>query len=135
MSSATSQNDHTAMHVDDLYELISDAPAAANHQSGPSNGEPRDGHYLFPNHVVAESLQDLLINTSQWRGLAGSGSASLVAGYLTRTSRWWSTPWLVTAASRPRGTLGPTPRDLPALCPVKAHDEGCTANSWTRVCY
>ena len=52
--SATSQNDHTAMHADDLYELISDRASDGKPLIRTSNGAPRDGTYLFANHVVAE---------------------------------------------------------------------------------
>jgi len=42
------------MHADDLYELISDRASDGKPPIRTSNGAPRDGHYLFANHVVAE---------------------------------------------------------------------------------
>ena len=80
--------------------------------------------------------QDLLINTSQGRGLAGSGSASLGAGYNQQGFALVVDALVVTAAPHPRGTARreSTPRDLAALCAVKAASEAAPANSWTRVC-
>jgi hypothetical protein len=47
---------HTAIHADDLYELISDPAGDGKPPIRTSNGAPRDGRNLFPNRVVAESL-------------------------------------------------------------------------------
>jgi DNA replication protein DnaC len=63
--------EHTAMHADDLYELISDRvngkPLILT-----SNRAPKDWYNLFPNPVVAESLLDRLINTSHQILMDGS---------------------------------------------------------------
>lgn len=56
--------EHTAMHADDLYELISDRAVNGEPLILTSNRSPRDWYNLFPNPVVAESLLDRLINTS-----------------------------------------------------------------------
>ncbi len=56
--------EHTAMHADDLYELISDRAVNAKPLILTSNRSPKDWYNLFPNPVVAESLLDRLINTS-----------------------------------------------------------------------
>jgi DNA replication protein DnaC len=56
--------DHTAMHADDLYELISDRAINGKPLILTSNRAPKDWYPLFPNPVVAESLLDRLINTS-----------------------------------------------------------------------
>jgi hypothetical protein len=42
------------MQADDLYELIGDRASDGKPPIRTSNGAPRDGHYLFANHVVAE---------------------------------------------------------------------------------
>ena len=54
----------TAMHADDLYELISDRAVNGKPLVLTSNRAPKDWYGLFPNPVVAESLLDRLINTS-----------------------------------------------------------------------
>ncbi|SUE32718.1 transposase [Mycolicibacterium gilvum] len=56
--------EHTAMHADDLYELISDRAVNGRPLILTSNRSPKDWYNLFPNPVVAESLLDRLINTS-----------------------------------------------------------------------
>ncbi|MDT5330500.1 MAG: hypothetical protein QOF31_1797 [Mycobacterium sp.] len=56
--------EHTAMHADDLYELISDRAVNGKPLILTSNRSPKDWYNLFPNPVVAESLLDRLINTS-----------------------------------------------------------------------
>ena len=56
--------EHTAMHADDLYELISDRAVNSKPLILTSNRAPKDWYNLFPNPVVAESLLDRLINTS-----------------------------------------------------------------------
>src|ERR1700758_860487 len=56
--------EHTAMHADDLYELISDRAVNSKPLILTSNRAPTDWYNLFPNPVVAESLLDRLINTS-----------------------------------------------------------------------
>lgn len=56
--------EHTAMHADDLYELISERAVAGKPLILTSNRQPKDWYGLFPNPVVAESLLDRLINTS-----------------------------------------------------------------------
>ncbi|WP_281182845.1 IS21-like element helper ATPase IstB [Nocardia miyunensis] len=56
--------EHTAMHADDLYELISDRATSGKPLVLTSNRAPKDWYPLFPNPVVAESLLDRLINTS-----------------------------------------------------------------------
>ena len=56
--------EHTAMHADDLYELISDRAVNGSPLILTSNRSPKDWYNLFPNPVVAESLLDRLINTS-----------------------------------------------------------------------
>ena len=56
--------EHTAMHADDLYELISDRAVNGKPLILTSNRAPKDWYGLFPNPVVAESLLDRLINTS-----------------------------------------------------------------------
>jgi DNA replication protein DnaC len=56
--------DHTAIHADDLYELISDRAINSKPLILTSNRAPKDWYPLFPNPVVAESLLDRLINTS-----------------------------------------------------------------------
>ena len=111
MSSATSQNDHTAMNADDLYELISDRATDGKPPIRTSNGATQGGHYLFANHVVAKSLPRPTDQHQQGRGLAGSGSASLGAGYHQPDVALVVDALVVTAASRPRGTAwrGSTP--------------------------
>ena len=42
------------MHADDLCELNSDRASDGKPPIRTSNGAPRDGHYLFANHVIAE---------------------------------------------------------------------------------
>ena len=54
--------EHTAMHADDLYELISDRAVNGKPLILTSNRSPKDWYNLFPNPVVAESLLDRLIN-------------------------------------------------------------------------
>lgn len=56
--------ERTAMHADDLYELISDRAVSGRPLILTSNRSPKDWYNLFPNPVVAESLLDRLINTS-----------------------------------------------------------------------
>jgi DNA replication protein DnaC len=56
--------EHTAMHADDLYELIADRAVNGRPLILTSNRSPKDWYNLFPNPVVAESLLDRLINTS-----------------------------------------------------------------------
>lgn len=56
--------EHTAMHADDLYELISDRAITGKPLILTSNRAPNNWYGLFPNPVVAESLLDRLINTS-----------------------------------------------------------------------
>ncbi len=56
--------EHTAMHADDLYELISERAVNGKPLILTSNRTPNDWYGLFPNPVVAESLLDRLINTS-----------------------------------------------------------------------
>jgi DNA replication protein DnaC len=56
--------EHTAMHADDLYELISERAVSSKPLVLTSNRSPKDWYSLFPNPVVAESLLDRLINTS-----------------------------------------------------------------------
>ncbi len=56
--------EHTAMHADDLYELISERAVSGKPLILTSNRSPNDWYGLFPNPVVAESLLDRLINTS-----------------------------------------------------------------------
>ena len=84
--------------------------------------------------------QDLLINTSQGRGLAGSGSASLGAGYNQQGFALVVDALAVTAAPHPRGTARreSTPRDLAALC-CQSGIRGCASKlldtrlfSWRR---
>ncbi|MDT5330376.1 MAG: hypothetical protein QOF31_1673, partial [Mycobacterium sp.] len=55
--------EHTAMHADDLYELISDRAVNGRPLILTSNRSPKDWYNLFPNPVVAESLLrvDLII--------------------------------------------------------------------------
>ncbi len=52
--------EHTAMHADDLYELISDRAVNGRPLILTSNRSPKDWYNLFPNPVVAESLLDRL---------------------------------------------------------------------------
>ncbi len=56
--------------------------------------------------------EDLLINTSQGRGLAGSGSASLGAGYNQQGFALVVDALVVTAAPHPRGTARPSRRHV-----------------------
>ncbi|GAA2435117.1 hypothetical protein GCM10009856_52440 [Mycolicibacterium llatzerense] len=56
--------EHTALHADNLYELISDRAINGKPLILTSNRAPKDWYPLFPNPVVAESLLDRLINTS-----------------------------------------------------------------------
>ena len=56
--------EHTAMHADDPYELISERAVNGKPLILTSNRTPNDWYGLFPNPVVAESLLDRLINTS-----------------------------------------------------------------------
>jgi DNA replication protein DnaC len=63
--------EHTAMHADDLYELISDRAVSAKPLILTSNRSPNDWYGLFPNPVVAESLLDRLINTSHQIAMDG----------------------------------------------------------------
>ncbi|KUO06132.1 ATP-binding protein [Streptomyces caeruleatus] len=53
----------SAAHADDLYELVSERQGRSLIIT--SNRAPSDWYPLFPNPVVAESLLDRLINTSQ----------------------------------------------------------------------
>ena len=56
--------EHTTMHADDLYELISDRAVSGKPLTLTSNRAPSDWYGLFPNPVVAESLLDRIIDTS-----------------------------------------------------------------------
>jgi DNA replication protein DnaC len=64
--------EHTAMHADDLYELISDRAVNSKPLILTSNRAPTDWYSLFPNPVVAESLLDRLINTSHQIAINGT---------------------------------------------------------------
>ena len=48
--------EHTAMHADDLYELISDRAVNGRPLILTSNRSPKDWYNLFPNPVVAEFI-------------------------------------------------------------------------------
>src|SRR5256885_1113231 len=54
----------TAAQADYLYELISQRVAEGRSTAITANRAPQDWYPLFPNPVVAESLLDRLINTS-----------------------------------------------------------------------
>ena len=104
------------------------APATANHRSAPPTCT--QGRALPVREPRRRRIcQDLLINTSQGRGLAGSGSASLGAGYHQQDVALVVDALVVTAAPHPRGTARreSTPRDLAALCAVKAASRGCAS--------
>ena len=68
--------EHTAMHADDLYELISDRAVNSKPLILTSNRAPKDWYSLFLNPVVAESLLDRLINTSHQIATEGTQSRS-----------------------------------------------------------
>ena len=68
--------EHTAMHADDLYELISDRAVNSKPLILTSNRAPKDWYSLFLNPVVAESLLDRLINTSHQIATEGTQSCS-----------------------------------------------------------
>ena len=55
--------EQTAMHADDLYELISDRAVNGRPLILTSNRSPKDCTAGFPTLVVAESLLDRLIHT------------------------------------------------------------------------
>ena len=63
----------TAPQADDLYELVSERAIASRPLILTYNRASADWYALFPNPVVAESLLNLLINTSHQILMNGPG--------------------------------------------------------------